>query len=138
MLSAFRKLSKSAFGSILMVLFLIAIAGSFAVADVSNVRSGTFGIGGKGLVQVGDEEITDRDLDSAMRLVLQQAQRENPEATYSVIAGQFDPTLDQLITERAMLAFGDANGFHGYRAFRIGNAVRQLQHRIDGQAGYRP
>jgi len=112
MLSAFRRLSKSAFGSILMVLFLIAIAGSFALADMSNVRSATLGFGGKGLVQIGNEEISDRDLDAAMRLILQQAQRQNPEATYSTIADQFDPTLDQLITERAMLAFGDANGFH--------------------------
>ena len=111
MLSAFRKLSKSAFGSILMVLFLIAIAASFALADMSNVRSGALGLGGKGLVQVGDEEISDRDMDGAMRLVLQQAQRQNPEATYSTIADQFDPTLDQLITERSMLAFGNANGF---------------------------
>ena len=111
MLSAFRKLSKSAFGSILLILFLIAIAASFALADLSNVRSGSFGLGGSGLVEVGDEEITDRDMDGAMRLVLQQAQRENPEATYSTIAGQFDPVLDQLISERTLLAFGNDNGF---------------------------
>ena len=112
MLSAFRRLSKSAFGSILLILFLIAIAASFALADLSNVGSGTFGSGGKGLVQVGDEEISDRDMDSAMRLVLQQAQRQNPEATYSNIADQFDPVLDQLISERTLLAFGGDNGFH--------------------------
>ena len=111
MLSAFRRLSKSAFGSILLILFLLAIAASFALADVSNVRSGTFAFGGKGLVQVGDEEISDRDMDGAMRLILQQAQRQNPEATYSSIADQFDPVLDQLINERTLLAFGDDNGF---------------------------
>jgi peptidyl-prolyl cis-trans isomerase D len=111
MLSAFRNLSKSAFGSILLILFLIAIAASFALADMSNVSSGTLGFGGKGLVQVGDEEISDRDVDGAMRLVLQQAQRQNPEATYSSIADQFDPVLDQLIGERTLLAFGEDNGF---------------------------
>ena len=37
MLSAFRRLSKSAFGSILLILFLLAIAASFALADISNV-----------------------------------------------------------------------------------------------------
>ena len=83
MLSAFRKLSKSAFGSILLILFLIAIAASFALADLGNVRSGTFGLGGTGLVQVGDEEITDRDMDGAMRLVLQQAQRQNERRYHS-------------------------------------------------------
>ena len=111
MLSAFRRLSKSAFGSILLVLFLVAIAASFALADLGNVGSGTFGFGSKGLVQIGNEEISDRDMDGAMRLVLQQAQRQNPEATYSTIANQFDPVLDQLINERALLAFGDDNGF---------------------------
>lgn len=116
MLSAFRRLSKSAFGSILLILFLLAIAGSFALADVSNVGSGSFGIGGgKGLVQVGSEEISDRDMDGAMRLVLQQAQRQNPEATYSTIADQFDPVLEQLISERTLLAFGDDNGFQASR-----------------------
>ena len=111
MLSAFRNLSKSAFGSIILVLFLVAIAASFALADLSNVRSGTFGFGGQGLVQIGNEEITDRDMDGAMRLTLQQAQRENPEATYASIADQFDPVLEQLINERTLLAFGDAHGF---------------------------
>lgn len=112
MLSAFRRLSKSAFGSILLILFLLAIAASFALADISNVGSGSIGFGGgKGLVQVGDEEISDRDMDGAMRLVLQQAQRQNPEATYSSIADQFDPVLDQLINERTLLAFSDDNGF---------------------------
>jgi peptidyl-prolyl cis-trans isomerase D len=111
MLSAFRSLSKSAFGSIILVLFLIAIAASFALADISNVRSGTFGFGGSGLVNVGDEEITDRELDGAMRLVLQQAQRQNPEATYSSIADQFDPVLEQLVSEHTLLAFGNDNGF---------------------------
>ena len=111
MLSAFRSLSKSAFGSILLILFLLAIAASFALADISNVGSGSIGFGGKGLVQVGSEEISDRDMDGAMRLVLQQAQRQNPEATYSTIADQFDPVLDQLINERTMLSFGNDNGF---------------------------
>jgi peptidyl-prolyl cis-trans isomerase D len=55
--------------------------------------------------------VTDRDVDSAMRRVLQQAQRQNPEVTYSAIAGQFDPVLEQLITERTLLAFIEDNHF---------------------------
>ncbi|HEU0311309.1 MAG TPA: peptidyl-prolyl cis-trans isomerase [Sphingomicrobium sp.] len=112
MLSAFRSLSKSAFGSIILVLFLLAIAASFALADVANVRTGTFGFGPSGLAEVGGEEITDRDMDTAMRQVLQQAQQQNPEATYSTIGDQFDPVLEQLINERAILAFAKDHGFH--------------------------
>ena len=111
MISAFRRLSKSAVGSIILVLFLVAIAGSFALADVSNVRSSGFGLGPKGLAQVGNEEVSDRDMDSAMRRVLQQAQQQNPEATYSAIADQFEPLLEQLINERTLLAFAEDHGF---------------------------
>jgi hypothetical protein len=46
------------------------------------------------LGRVGDEEVTIATSDGAMRRVLQQAQRQNPEATYSTIANQFDPVLD--------------------------------------------
>lgn len=111
MLSAFRRLSKSAVGTIIMVLFLLAILASFALADMSNVGSGRFGSGGNSLVRVGDEQITTRDLDSAMRRLLNQARQENPEATYSTIANQFEPLLDSMIAERAMVAFAADHGF---------------------------
>lgn len=111
MFAAFRRLSKSAVGTAIMALFVIAILASFAMADVSNVFSGNFGTSRGTLIKVGDEEISERDLDSAMRRVLQQAQQQNPEATYSTIAGQFDPILGQLISERALLAFAADHGF---------------------------
>ena len=111
MLSAFRRLSKSAFGSILLVLFLIAIAASFALADLSNVGSGTLGGGRDTLVEVGSERIDSRDVDAAMRRELQELQRQNPEATYASIAGQFDAILNALIDERALLAFAADHGF---------------------------
>ena len=111
MFAAFRRLSKSAIGTTIMVLFVLAILASFAAADVSNVFSGSFGTSRGTLAEVGDEEVTDRDLDSAMRRVLQQAQQQNPDATYATIANQFDPVLDQLITERTLLAFTKDYGF---------------------------
>ena len=112
MISAFRRLSKSAVGSIILVLFLVAIAASFALADISSVGSGSLGFGQKGLAQVGDLEVSDRDMDSGMRRILQQAQQQNPEATYTSIAGQFEPLLEQLIGERTLLAFAQDHGFH--------------------------
>ena len=75
----------------LVVLFLITILASFAIADMSNVGSGRFGSGGNDLVRVGDEQITARDIDSAMRRLLTQARQQNPEASYATIANQFDP-----------------------------------------------
>ena len=112
MLAAFRRLSKSAFGSILLVLFLVAIAASFALADLSNVRSTSFGLGSGTLAEVGDEQINDRDMSNAMRRALEQARQQNPEADYSSVASQFEPMLNSMIDERAMLAFATDHGLN--------------------------
>ena len=45
MLASFRRLSKSTVGSIVMVLFVLAILASFALSDISNVGAGSFGFG---------------------------------------------------------------------------------------------
>ncbi|MDP9422232.1 MAG: SurA N-terminal domain-containing protein [Pseudomonadota bacterium] len=112
MFAAFRRLSKSAVGTIIMVLFLLAIVASFALADLSNVGSGTLGGSRAGtLAEVGNEEVTDRDLDRAMQRLLQQAQQQNPGATYATIAGQLDNVLDQLINQATLLAFAADHGF---------------------------
>jgi peptidyl-prolyl cis-trans isomerase D len=111
MLSAFRRLSKSAVGTIIMVLFLLTILASFALADMTNIGSGRLGSGGNNLVKVGSEQITTRDVDSAMRRLLTQARQQNPEATYQTIANQFGPLLESLIDEHALLAFAEDHGF---------------------------
>ena len=111
MFAAFRRLSKSAIGTAIMVLFLIAILASFALADMSSVGSGRIGSGGDSLVRVGDEQITTRDLDSAMRQMLNRARQQDPEATYASIADQFGPLLESLIDERALIAFAADHGF---------------------------
>ncbi len=111
MLSAFRSLSKSALGTAIMVLFLLAILASFAIADIGSVRSGGLGLGSDTLVRTGDERITNRDLDSAMRRVLEQERQQNPEATYSTIAGKFGAIINSLIDERSLLAFASDHGF---------------------------
>jgi peptidyl-prolyl cis-trans isomerase D len=112
MLAAFRRMSKSGFGAVITVLFLIAIAASFGLADISSLKSSSFGgLSGETLAKVGDQEITSREMDSSMRRILQRAQQENPEATYSTIADQFGPLLDQLISERSLMAFASDHGF---------------------------
>ena len=111
MFAFFRRLSKSAVGTIIMVLFLLAILASFAIADVSSVRSSAFGIGGGNLAKVGDEKITDRDMSSAMKRELNRLRQQNPEATYADLAGQFGALLDSMIDEKALLAFAEDHGF---------------------------
>jgi peptidyl-prolyl cis-trans isomerase D len=111
MFAAFRRMSKSAVGTIITVLFLIMILASFAIADMSNVGSGQFGSGGNNLAKVGDEQNTARDMDSAMRRLLTDARQRNPEATYATIANQFEPLLNSMIDEQALIAFAADHGF---------------------------
>ena len=111
MLSAFRRLSKSAVGTIIMVLFLLAILASFALADLSNVRSSPLGLSTGTLAKVGDEAVTDREFDRAMQRILQQAQQQNPGATYASIAGELDSVIGQLINQATLLAFSTDHGF---------------------------
>ncbi|HEU5285680.1 MAG TPA: peptidylprolyl isomerase [Sphingomicrobium sp.] len=113
MLASFRRLSKSTVGSIIMVLFVVAILASFALADISNVGSGTFGFGGSSsLAEAGNRQITDRDMSRAMERRLTQVRQQNPEADYAAIAGDFDAILESLIGQASLQAFADKFGFH--------------------------
>lgn len=107
MLSAFRNLSKSSVGSIVLVLFLVMIVASFALTDIQNVGSGTIGGGGGSgtLASAGNARVTERDLDAAMQRRLADVRAENPEADYAGIAADFDPILASLIQDRALQAF---------------------------------
>ena len=113
MLASVRRLSKSTVGSIIMALFVLAIAASFALGDLSNLGGGTFGGSGAGstLAKVGGREVTDRDMSQAMERRLTQVRQQNPEATYANIAGDFDKLLAFLIDERIVEAFADKFGF---------------------------
>jgi len=111
MLSAFRRLSKSAVGTAIMVLFLVGILASFAIADIGSVRSGALGIGPGNLVKVGDQKVTDREMSDSMKRALNRLREQDPEATYASLASQFDPILESMIDDRALLAFTSDHGF---------------------------
>lgn len=112
MLSSFRRLSKSTIGSVVLVLFLVAILASFAIGDIAGIRSGNFGLGSSTLAKIGSQEVTDRDISRAMERRLADARQQDPEAGYAAIAADFDPLLAELIDQRTLAAFGDKYGFH--------------------------
>ncbi|MGI8611785.1 MAG: SurA N-terminal domain-containing protein, partial [Sphingomicrobium sp.] len=108
MLASIRRLSKSTVGSIVLVLFVLAIVASFALSDISNIGAGSFGSGGSSsLAKAGNQQITDRDISRAMERRLTQVRQQNPEADYSTIAGDFDAILDSLIDQSSLQAFAD-------------------------------
>ena len=108
MSSAFRRLSKSKVGTGIMVLFLVLIVGSFAVADMNNLGGG-FVTGSGTIAKVGGEQVTERDLSTMFDRALTQQRRENPEITPAALAGQFDQIVDELVNERLMAAFAADN-----------------------------
>jgi peptidyl-prolyl cis-trans isomerase D len=114
MLSAFRSLSKSKFGTFIVASFFILILVGFAVSDLSNFGSGNigFGMGGSTLAEVGDEKVTDREMSDAMQRRLQEVRQQNPEADYPAILGDYDRVLDALTTAKALNAFAAKFGFH--------------------------
>lgn len=113
MLSFFRRLSKSKIGTWVVAAIGIAIMAGFGLADLSNFGTGNLGLGMSSgtLIKVGDQEVTDRDLNDAMQRHLQQVRQQRPDADYSTIVGDLDPMLDAMVTDRVLIAFADKYQF---------------------------
>jgi peptidyl-prolyl cis-trans isomerase D len=112
MLSSFRRLSKSTVGTGIMIVILLLILVGFAMGDIQSViRGGGIGGGSDTLVKVGSQSISDRDVTRAMERRLSQVRQENAEATYSTIAGDFDPLLSALVDAKTLEVFAARYGF---------------------------
>jgi peptidyl-prolyl cis-trans isomerase D len=110
MISWFRRLSKSAIGITISVIFLVAILAGFALQDIQGVGSGSFGFNPGTLAKVGDSQVTERELSSLMQRRLSQVRQQNPEADYASLAGDFPELLNSLIQNRAILEFAREHG----------------------------
>ncbi|GLR48043.1 peptidylprolyl isomerase [Sphingomonas astaxanthinifaciens] len=110
MLGFFRRLTKSKVGTIIGILFLVAILASFAIADITNLRQGGSLPTGT-LAKVGGVELTQADLDTAMQRRLTVVRQQNPQATYADLAPEFDAIVDSLIQERTLWAYARKHGF---------------------------
>jgi peptidyl-prolyl cis-trans isomerase D len=111
MLSSMRRLSKSKVGSSLLILFVLAIAASFAAGDVRNTLSGNLGFSGSALATVGSKKVTDQEMAKALEQRLTQVRQQNPEASYSALAGEFNAILSALIDRKTLEAFTEKFGF---------------------------
>lgn len=111
MLSSLRNLSKSKTGTGIMALVLVLIIAGFAMGDIQNIAGGGFGFSRGTLVKVGSEEVTERDLSSAMKRLLAQMREQNPNATYADLAKDFSAIVGQLVDEETLVAFAKGHGF---------------------------
>ena len=111
MLSSLRNLSNSKLGTGIMALVLIMIVAGFAMGDIQNIAGGGLGFSQGTLAKVGSEEVTDRDLSSAMKRVLAQLRQQNPNASYADLAKDFSAIVGQLVDEETLVAFAKDHGF---------------------------
>ncbi len=111
MIGSIRRLSSSKIGGAFLALFVLAIGASFALADLGNNLPGNVGGSGGALVEVGSEDVTDADMTTAMERRLSEVRQQNPEATYSTIAADFEALLSSLVDGKTVQAFADKFGF---------------------------
>ncbi|HUG45614.1 MAG TPA: peptidyl-prolyl cis-trans isomerase [Sphingomicrobium sp.] len=111
MLTAFRRATKSTLGLIVIIFVGLMIMIGFAMGDLTNLGVGGPNLGSNTLASAGSLEVTDSEMSAAMQRRLAQAREQDPEATYSSIAQDFEPILQQLIDQKALQAFADKHGF---------------------------
>lgn len=109
-MQSFRRLSKSKLGTGILILFLLLILASFALADISNLSQGG-ALPQTTLARVGKVELTANELDTAMQRRLAILRQQNPQATYADLAPEFDAIVDALIQERTLWAYAQKHGF---------------------------
>ncbi len=110
MLSSFRRLSKSKAGTVVLVLFLLAILASFALADISNLSPGGGNTPQGVLARVGSEQLTEAELSDVMQRQLQQLREQKPDATYADLAPEFDAIVNDLIQQKTLHAYAAEHG----------------------------
>lgn len=117
MLTFFRRAANSKIGIWVVAGIALAGLGGFALAGLSNVGTGNvglglgFGMGSTTLAKVGDQAVDEGELGDLLQRRLQQVRQQRPDATYAAVMDQFTPTLEDLIDERALMAFADKYGF---------------------------
>ncbi|MFC4292172.1 SurA N-terminal domain-containing protein [Sphingorhabdus arenilitoris] len=111
MISFFRKLFSSKFGTIFALVFVGLIAVAFTLGDVTG--SGSFGgLGGGNVAKVGNKNITLGEFTDAVdnRLRAERQQNPNLDMARFVEGGGFDATLQNLIDRYAISVFGEETG----------------------------
>ena len=100
MLSFFRRVSKSKIGTGIMAAILVAILAGFALADLSNFGTGNLGFGMSSgtLAKVGDQQVSEREVNDAVQRRLQDVRQQQPNADYRSIMGDFSTIIDATMT----------------------------------------
>jgi peptidyl-prolyl cis-trans isomerase D len=110
MLRSFRRAAKSTVGTAVIGFVGLLIIIGFAAGDISSLSLGGGTLPANDLAKAGSFEVTDRDMSDTMQRRLAQVRQQNPEASYAMLAADFDPLLEALIDQRALQAFAKKHG----------------------------
>lgn len=141
MLKAFRTLSKSRIGALLFGLFLVAVAASFALADIQNLGFPGGGPTGSTVAEVGGEEINLAELRLRVQRAYDVARQQDPTLTMEqfIARGGVEGVLNRMIDGIAAERFAKSAGIGVSRRMEDGQiasaqAFRGLDGRFDQSA----
>lgn len=114
MLTFFRRMFTSKIGAVVAAIFVGIIAIAFAMSDMAGGMNGvTFGGGSETLAKVGSEKVTANEVTEQIDRQLANARQREPELNMAAFfaGGAYEGILEQMISAKALVAFGKAQGF---------------------------
>jgi peptidyl-prolyl cis-trans isomerase D len=112
MLKAFRSLSRSKVGVGLFAVFLVAVAASFALADINNLGFSTGGATSGTIAKVGRESVSVAELRSRVQSAYDVARQQRPDLTLQsfVAQGGVEAVLNRMVDGIAVELFAKREG----------------------------
>ncbi|MEO0033965.1 MAG: hypothetical protein RIS94_3723 [Pseudomonadota bacterium] len=112
MLDHIRKLTKSRFGAIVGVVFVLLLGLAFAGADVTGMRSGSM-TGSDRVATVGHTAVSTTDVEKTARSALEGQRQQNPSITMKDLLAQggLDQVIEGLVERAAMHEWGKKYAF---------------------------
>lgn len=111
----FRRILGSKIGGLLALLFLAVIGLAFAAGDITGHESFTSMFSGQSsteVARVGKRAVTGNEVQTRAQMFFERLREENPDLTIDqfLAQGGLQRVADELIANRALIAWGDAHG----------------------------
>lgn len=114
----FRRLLGSKFGGVFAIGFLALIAFTFVATDMSGTGVNLGGGSSAQIAKIGNYSLTSAELQSRAQMVFDRERQRNPELTIEqfLADGGLARITDELISSKAMIAFGEKHGIRVSKA----------------------
>lgn len=112
MIQFFRNIIYSKLGGGLTILFILLVAGAFALGDVTGLMDGGKVASGDEIAKVGSQKITAAEFEKALQTALESEKEKNPRLSMKAFlaGGGGEMVLTQLLDRAAIAEFGRDHG----------------------------